>query len=243
MSVAEYAKSRADAPDLSEIVAAASAAEDAEKAAEAAEGGEGGAGGERAQKRRRIFPDHLRLSELTQGIKEARNLRAEPFLSPRAGMFPALPPPLQRSRRCAVLTSRRRRLVLPPRNCPRRPQGRFHQGALRVSRFNPFEGSVGSDAVGADIFISGRADMNRAMEGDTVVVELLPEAQWRRPSARLPGGRARAPRAEGAAAAEGAEGARRGAPRSPSCAAVPPLRYSADLTRLDSDAAPRRLRL
>lgn len=35
------------------------------------------------------------------------------------------------------------------------------QGALRVSRFNPFEGWVGSESVGQDILISGRIDMNR----------------------------------------------------------------------------------
>lgn len=35
------------------------------------------------------------------------------------------------------------------------------QGALRVSRFNPFEGWVGSESVGQDILISGRVDMNR----------------------------------------------------------------------------------
>jgi hypothetical protein len=40
------------------------------------------------------------------------------------------------------------------------------QGALRVSRFNPFEGWVGSEAVGADILITGRLDMNRAMDGE-----------------------------------------------------------------------------
>ena len=35
------------------------------------------------------------------------------------------------------------------------------QGALRVSRFNPFEGWVGSESVGQDILITGRVDMNR----------------------------------------------------------------------------------
>jgi hypothetical protein len=44
--------------------------------------------------------------------------------------------------------------------------GRYHQGALRVSRFSPFEGWVSSEAVGADILISGRIDMNRAMDGE-----------------------------------------------------------------------------
>eukprot|EP00887_Chlorella_sp_A99_P004969 scaffold4.g4969.t1 len=64
--------------------------------------------------------------------------------------------------------------------------GRYHQGALRVSRFNAFEGWVDSESVGADILISGRADMNRAMDGDVVAVELLPQEQWRAPSRRLP---------------------------------------------------------
>lgn len=37
-----------------------------------------------------------------------------------------------------------------------------------VNRFNSFEGWVGSESVGQDILISGRIDMNRAMEGDVV---------------------------------------------------------------------------
>jgi exosome complex exonuclease DIS3/RRP44 len=44
--------------------------------------------------------------------------------------------------------------------------GRLHQGALRCSRFNPFEGYVKSDSVGQDIRVSGRVDMNRAMDGE-----------------------------------------------------------------------------
>jgi len=64
--------------------------------------------------------------------------------------------------------------------------GRYHQGALRVNRFNPFEGWVGSESVGEDIFIKGRIDMNRAMDGDVVTIELLPEDQWGAPSSRLP---------------------------------------------------------
>lgn len=43
------------------------------------------------------------------------------------------------------------------------------QGALRVSRFNPFEGWVGSESVGEDILISGRVDMNRAFDGEALV--------------------------------------------------------------------------
>ena len=51
------------------------------------------------------------------------------------------------------------------------------QGALRVNRFNPYEGYVGSESAGQDILIAGRVAMNRALDGDIVAVELLPEEQ------------------------------------------------------------------
>lgn len=47
-----------------------------------------------------------------------------------------------------------------------------------MNRFNPYEGYVGSESVGQDILIAGRASMNRALDGDIVAVELLPEEQW-----------------------------------------------------------------
>ena len=63
--------------------------------------------------------------------------------------------------------------------------GTLHQGSLRTGRFSPWEGYVGSDAVGGDIMIVGRTDMNRAMDGDVVAVELLPESEWRRPGNKI----------------------------------------------------------
>ncbi|EFJ53011.1 hypothetical protein VOLCADRAFT_55673 [Volvox carteri f. nagariensis] len=85
--------------------------------------------------------------------------------------------------------------------------GRFHQGALRVSRFNSFEGWLASESVGEDILINGRVDMNRAIDGDVVAVELLPESQWKAPSAKLPGGAgAKKSAGEGTAAAAEDEG-------------------------------------
>lgn len=83
--------------------------------------------------------------------------------------------------------------------------GRYHQGTLRVNRFNSFEGWVGSESVGQDILISGRIDMNRAMEGDVVAVELLPEEQWRGPSNKLPSAGSAAGGEEGAAGGEEAQ--------------------------------------
>jgi exosome complex exonuclease DIS3/RRP44 len=42
------------------------------------------------------------------------------------------------------------------------------QGTLRVNRFNAFQGWLSSESVGQDILVSGRVDMNRAMDGDVV---------------------------------------------------------------------------
>nr|CAD1835273.1 unnamed protein product [Ananas comosus var. bracteatus] len=56
--------------------------------------------------------------------------------------------------------------------------GIYHQGKLRVNRYNPFEAYVGSESIGDEIVIYGRANMNRAFDGDIVAVELLPQDQW-----------------------------------------------------------------
>ncbi|GFQ06758.1 exosome complex exonuclease rrp44 [Phtheirospermum japonicum] len=57
-------------------------------------------------------------------------------------------------------------------------RGIYHQGKLRVNRYNPFEAYVGSESIGDEIIIYGRSNMNRAFDGDIVVVELLPQDQW-----------------------------------------------------------------
>lgn len=44
-----------------------------------------------------------------------------------------------------------------------------------MNRFNSAEGYVSSESVGQDILIPNRIAMNRAMDGDIVAVELLPE--------------------------------------------------------------------
>lgn len=40
-----------------------------------------------------------------------------------------------------------------------------------------------------NVLIKGKMAMNRAFNGDTVVVELLPESEWQAPSSKLPGQR------------------------------------------------------
>ncbi|XP_054809171.1 exosome complex exonuclease RRP44 homolog A [Prosopis cineraria] len=57
-------------------------------------------------------------------------------------------------------------------------RGIYHQGKLRVNRYNPFEAYVGSESIGDEIIIFGRTNMNRAFDGDIVAVELLPQDQW-----------------------------------------------------------------
>lgn len=75
------------------------------------------------------------------------------------------------------------------------------QGSLRVNKECWFEArvavhgisgrasSTATESTGGDdvvsVLISGRSAINRAMEGDTVVIELLPRAQWRQPSDKL----------------------------------------------------------
>ncbi|PKA52121.1 Ribonuclease II, chloroplastic/mitochondrial [Apostasia shenzhenica] len=54
----------------------------------------------------------------------------------------------------------------------------YHQGKLRVNRYNPFEAYVGSESIGEEIVIHGRVNMNRAFDGDIVAVELLSQDQW-----------------------------------------------------------------
>ena len=56
--------------------------------------------------------------------------------------------------------------------------GIYHQGKLRVNRYNSFEAYVGSESIGDEIVIYGRSNMNRAFDGDVVAVELLPQDQW-----------------------------------------------------------------
>ncbi|KAL9672529.1 hypothetical protein QQ045_028780 [Rhodiola kirilowii] len=57
-------------------------------------------------------------------------------------------------------------------------RGIYHQGKLRVNRYNPFEAYVGSESIGDEIIIYGRSNMNRAFDGDIVAVELVPKDQW-----------------------------------------------------------------
>lgn len=54
-----------------------------------------------------------------------------------------------------------------------------------------------------NVLIKGKMAMNRAFNGDTVVVEVLPESDWEAPSSKLPGhGKGKAQDDVGAAEAQ-----------------------------------------
>ncbi|XP_055847363.1 exosome complex exonuclease RRP44 [Episyrphus balteatus] len=60
--------------------------------------------------------------------------------------------------------------------------GKLLQGSFMASRENYLEGFVSHENYDSMILIQGREKLNRAVDGDIVAVELLPEDQWSAPS-------------------------------------------------------------
>lgn len=60
--------------------------------------------------------------------------------------------------------------------------GTLHQGTFNVSPFNYLEGTVFVPTSEKPLIIQGRENSNRAVSGDVVVVEVLPQDQWKSPS-------------------------------------------------------------
>jgi exosome complex exonuclease DIS3/RRP44 len=63
--------------------------------------------------------------------------------------------------------------------------GTLHQGIFNVSPYNYLEGSVHVPAFDKSLLILGRENGNRAVSGDVVVVEVLPQDQWKAPSTKI----------------------------------------------------------
>ncbi len=63
--------------------------------------------------------------------------------------------------------------------------GTLHQGIYNVSTYNYLEGSVHVPAFDKSLLILGRENSNRAIQGDIVVVEVLPKSQWKAPSTKI----------------------------------------------------------
>ncbi|KMQ94973.1 exosome complex exonuclease rrp44 [Lasius niger] len=60
--------------------------------------------------------------------------------------------------------------------------GKLLQGTFLASRENFLEGNVNVEGREKPIFVQGRTNLNRAVDGDIVAVELLPDDQWSSPS-------------------------------------------------------------
>ncbi|KAK2462485.1 hypothetical protein APHAL10511_005455 [Amanita phalloides] len=60
--------------------------------------------------------------------------------------------------------------------------GELHQGYFNASQFNYLEGQVSTPAFSRPVLLQGRENMNRAVQGDIVVVEVFPEADWSAPA-------------------------------------------------------------
>ena len=81
-------------------------------------------------------------------------------------------------------------LVYPPYLSPSKlrtglANGTLHDGPISVSSFNYLESSVRVPTFERPLLVLGRENANRAMQGDRVVVELLPQAQWKPPPTTL----------------------------------------------------------
>ncbi|KAH7114496.1 hypothetical protein B0J11DRAFT_584909 [Dendryphion nanum] len=63
--------------------------------------------------------------------------------------------------------------------------GTMHQGIFNVSSYNYLEGSVHVPAFEKSLLVLGRENSNRAVSGDVVVVEVLPQDQWKAPSTKI----------------------------------------------------------
>ncbi|XP_041467167.1 exosome complex exonuclease RRP44-like [Lytechinus variegatus] len=61
-------------------------------------------------------------------------------------------------------------------------EGRYKKGTFKASRENFREGYVSVQGMEKMVFIKGLANQNRAVQGDIVAVEILPESQWTAPS-------------------------------------------------------------
>ncbi|CCK69308.1 exosome catalytic subunit DIS3 KNAG_0C01950 [Huiozyma naganishii CBS 8797] len=60
--------------------------------------------------------------------------------------------------------------------------GVLYQGNIQISEYNFLEGAVSLPSFSKPVLIVGQMNLNRAFNGDQVVVELLPESEWQAPS-------------------------------------------------------------
>ncbi|KAJ8597115.1 RNB-domain-containing protein [Rhizopogon salebrosus TDB-379] len=60
--------------------------------------------------------------------------------------------------------------------------GQLHQGHFNANQYNYLEGTVPVPAFTKHVLLVGRENMNRAVQGDVVVVEVFNESEWKAPT-------------------------------------------------------------
>lgn len=60
--------------------------------------------------------------------------------------------------------------------------GVLYQGNIQISEYNFLEGSVNLATFSKPVLVVGQKNLNRAFNGDQVIVELLPQSEWKAPS-------------------------------------------------------------
>lgn len=60
--------------------------------------------------------------------------------------------------------------------------GVLYQGSVQISEYNFLEGSISLPNFSKPVLVMGQKNLNRAFNGDQVVVELLPQNEWKAPS-------------------------------------------------------------
>ncbi|CAA21102.1 exosome 3'-5' exoribonuclease subunit Dis3 [Schizosaccharomyces pombe] len=57
--------------------------------------------------------------------------------------------------------------------------GEVHKGLINISTYNYLEGSVVVPGYNKPVLVSGRENLNRAVQGDIVCIQILPQDQWK----------------------------------------------------------------
>ncbi|XP_076462182.1 LOW QUALITY PROTEIN: exosome complex exonuclease RRP44-like [Babylonia areolata] len=60
--------------------------------------------------------------------------------------------------------------------------GRYKQGGFLASRENYLEANISVEGMDKMVFVQGMINLNRAVDGDTVAIEMLPKSEWSCPS-------------------------------------------------------------
>ncbi|KAH3667157.1 hypothetical protein OGAPHI_002806 [Ogataea philodendri] len=63
--------------------------------------------------------------------------------------------------------------------------GTLYQGVINISSYNFLEGSISVPSMPKPLLILGRENLNRSFNGDSVIVELLPQSKWKKPSTEI----------------------------------------------------------